>query len=439
MAYGFDPGILLQTQGVQVPDPVKQYATALSLGDLARRGEADQLQLRQARKAADAADAYDAALPGLVQSGFTTDSIVSAINQNPRAAGMILKESDARKKAALDQGKTEAETRKIDSETRKMDLAMVGGMAQSILSNPNSSARDLQTLGGIMQRVGINPGAFGDPSQDPEGWLRGVAGASIDAAKQIELQGQKETRAETARSNRANETLTGLRDAETARYHTGTLNIQGGQLAETRANNLRVDARTRESTAATREATAGHRMDAETQALAKMIDSNALPNLMTSANALDATITKYNKVRDMPGVGMADAAMPPLFRTAEGNKVRAEIQAVANDLLKLYSGGAVTANEAERRATEMMASGQFNETDLRNAWPLVKGRINAAVQNARAGFSPAAVSAYESRGGIKLRPIGSDPAREAVQGAGGPLQQAPAGSGVDWVYTPGGR
>ena len=124
----------------------------------------DDLQIQAAHKAQAAGDAYDAALPGLVQSGFTTDSIVSAINQNPRAAGMILKESDARKKAALDQGKTAAETAKLEGETRKMDLAMVGGMAQSILSNPNSSARDLQTLGGIMQRVGINPAAFGDPS-----------------------------------------------------------------------------------------------------------------------------------------------------------------------------------------------------------------------------------------------------------------------------------
>ena len=289
-----------------------------------------------------------------------------------------------------------------------------------------------------MQRVGINPAAFGDPSQDPQGWLRGVAGASIDAAKQIELAGQAETRSETRRSNLATETLTGARDADTAAFHRGTLGIQGGQLRETIANNQRVDARTRESTAATREATAGHRLDSETQALAKFVDSNALPNLLTSANALDATITKYAKVRDMPGVGPADAAMPPLLRSSEGNKVRAQIQAVANDLLKLYSGGAVTANEAERRATEMMASGQFTETDLRNAWPLVKGRIDAATQNARGGFSPEALSTYEKRGGLKLRPIGSDPAREAVMG-GGPLQQAPAGSGVDWVYTPGAK
>ena len=128
MGYGFDPSMLLQTQGVQVPDPVKMYATSLSLGDLARRGQMDDLQIQAARKAQAAGDAYDAALPGLVQSGFTTDSIVSAINQNPRAAGMILKESDARKKAALDQGKTAAETAKLEGETRKMDLAMVGGM-----------------------------------------------------------------------------------------------------------------------------------------------------------------------------------------------------------------------------------------------------------------------------------------------------------------------
>ena len=353
-------------------------------------------------------DAYDAALPGLVQSGFTTDSIVSAINQNPRAAGMILKESDARKKAALDQGKTAAETAKLEGETRKMDLAMVGGMAQSILSNPSASPRDLQTLGGIMQRVGINPSAFGDPAQDPQGWLRGVAGASIDAAKQLELAGQAETRAETRRHNVTEETLTGSRDQNTARYQQDTLAQQGATLAETRANNLRVDQRARDLAEATRDATRTNRIDSETQALAKFVDQNALPNLLTSANALDATITKYAGARDMPGVGLVDSNKPAWLQSEEGKRVRSQIQAVANDLLKLYSGGAVTSNEAERRATEMMASGAFNENDLRNAWPLVKGRIDAAVQNVKGGFSPDAISTYEKRGGIRMAPVGSN-------------------------------
>lgn len=235
--YGFDPSMLLQTHGVQVPDPVKQYATALSLGDLARRGEAQDLELAQHRKAAAAQDAYDASLPELVRSGFSTDSIVSAINTNPRAAGLILKESDARKKAALDQDKTGAETDKVRAETRKMDLAMVGGMAQSILSNPSASPRDLQTLSGIMTRVGIDPRAFGDASQDPQSWLRSAASASIDAAKQIELAGQADTREETRRHNTAEETLIGNRDANTAAYQRGSLAQQGAVLGETRRHN----------------------------------------------------------------------------------------------------------------------------------------------------------------------------------------------------------
>lgn len=404
MAYGFDPSMLLQTQGVQVPDPVKQYATALSLGDLARRGQMQDMELAQHKRAMDAQDAYDASLPDLVRSGFTTDSIVTAINANPRAAGLILKESDARKKAALDQEKTGAETDKTRAETRKMDLAMVGGMAQSILSNPSAGPRDLQTLGGIMQRVGIDPRAFGDPSQDPQAWLRGVAGSSIDAAKQIELAQAAGRDAETGRHNSETEKQTVIRDKNTADYQTGMLRNAGNVLAETKANNLRVDARSREATEAAR----GNRLDSETQALAKFVDSNALPNLITSASALDATITKYSGARDMPGVGMVDANKPAWLQSEEGKRVRSQIQAVSNDLLKLYSGGAVTANESERRATEMMASGAFNEADLRNAWPLVKGRIDTAIQNVKGGFSPEAIGTYEKRGGIRIAPIGSN-------------------------------
>ena len=45
------------------------------------------MELAQHKRAMDAQDAYDASLPDLVRSGFTTDSIVTAINANPRAAG----------------------------------------------------------------------------------------------------------------------------------------------------------------------------------------------------------------------------------------------------------------------------------------------------------------------------------------------------------------
>lgn len=436
---GFDPSILLGAQGVQVPDPVKQFATTLSLGDLARRGRMGDLEEEQARRGLDAQKSYESALPDLVRSNFSTDAIVNAVTTNPQAAGAILKESDARRKAALDQRKTSADAGKTEAETRKIDLAMVGGMAQAILTNPGAGARDLDTLAGVMSRVGIDPNSFGDRGGNPASWVKAVASSSIDAAKQIELSGAADTRAETGRHNVATEGLTADQQREAARHNRMTEGLTAAGQAQGMTIANMQDARARDLATATREANQGNRIDSQTAALAKFVDSNALPNLLTSANALDATIQKYSGVRDMPGVGMIDANKPNWIQSTEGNKVRSQIQAVANDLLKLYSGGAVTANEAERRATEMMASGTFNETDLRNAWPLVKGRINAAVANARGGFSPEAISTYEQRGGMKLRPIGSDPAREAVQGgSAGPLSAAPAGSGVDFVYTPGG-
>ncbi len=421
MAYGFDPSMLLQTQGVQVPDPVKQYATALSLGDLARRGEAQDLQLRAARKAQDAQDAYDAAAPELVRRNFSTDAVVDMVTANPRAAGIILKESDARRKAALDQEKTGAETDKVKAETRKLDLAVVGGMAQSILSNERAGPRDLQTLASQMQRMGIDPRAFGDPSQDPQAWLRGVAGASIEAAKQIELAGAQQTRDETARHNRAEEGLTSTRDQNTAAYQRGTLAQQGATLAETRRHN---------------QATEGLQGAGNTrQGVVELRkEFNGLPEVQ----AYKAAVPMVESARKAPNTTAGDLdVIYAVGKALDPNSVVREGE--LNLVLK-------TGSPLERVLGSMgyvIGQGRLSPQQRQKLLNMLDNRVGELGRQygaARTTYEKAADANGLPKDQIFVDIPRADPARAAVLGGGasGPLQPAPAGSGVDYVYTPGG-
>jgi hypothetical protein len=283
------------------------------------------------------------------------------------------------------------------------------------------------------QRLGFDPEMLNPPDgADPLQYFQSVAQQSLTRAQQLDAQDKATQRAETGRHNLATEGLTAAGHGVTMRgQDLGAQVSREGHGVQRRGQDM-VNARSIDATAATREATSGTKLNAETQALAKFVDGNALPNLITSANALDSTIRQY-RGKDIPGVG-ATGLLPPLLTTAEGKLVRSKVQGVSNDLLKLYSGGAVTLNEAERRAVEMMASGTFTDDDLRNAWPLVKGRIDAAVANVRGGFSPEAIDTYQRRGGLKLAPIGSQDNQ--------PISNAPAppkrGQVVDgWLFNGG--
>lgn len=420
---GFDVGMLLNTRGIAPPDPVEQFARMQSLGELARRGRMGALEEEETRRSIGAKRAYEEGLPALMAADFSADSLAQFARDNPQAAVLALKEGEARRKARLDAAKTDAETKKALSSVRKEDLSILGGLAQSVLTRQDAGPQEYAAVAGIMQRMGYDPRSFGDVSGDPRRWLESVASSSIDAAKQVEFAGQRESRAETKRSNEARELHNKAVLAETTRGNdlSARTRLQAANIAASASmeNAQATRDAARENASAARDAARTAKISGETTALSKQLEAVSLPNLMTSAGALDQTISKYEQ--GIPGVGPVSSRIPVLLQGPEGNKVRSQIQAVSNDLLRLYSGGAVTANEAERRATEMMAAGNFSAEDLRNAWPLVRGRINAAIRNVRAGYDPETVSIYEQRGGLKLQPIG---------------ESETTGGGVDFVYKP---
>lgn len=163
--------------------------------------------------------------------------------------------------------------------------------------------------------------------------------------------------------------------------------------------------------------------------LSSQLDKENFPGLLSTTRRLNDTLSKYSPT-DVPGVGYAkNLGLANFFLSEEGKLVKSQVQAVANDLLKLYSGGAVTMNEGQRRTVEQMSSGAFGPQDLYNAWPTVVERVNAVAGNRSAGVTPEALQEYSRRpGALKLDPI------TPTKGRQGPAQQ----SGVV-VRTPDGQ
>ena len=214
---------------------------------------------------------------------------------------------------------------------------------------------------------------------------------------------------ETARRNLVTEGLTKEQQAEQRRHNQQTefFTKRGQDISnetQRRGQDL-TNERARELAQINREAVAGSKLETQTQGLAKMVDSQSLPNLSATMRQLNATLEKYANTKDIPGVGYVEGFVPWFMQSADGKAVRAQVQGVANDLLKLYSGGAVTLNEAERRQVEMMASGGYTEQDLYVGWPLLVSRYNESIANIQGGYSPAAVDLYRQRGGRAMEPI----------------------------------
>ena len=169
------------------------------------------------------------------------------------------------------------------------------------------------------------------------------------------------------------------------------------------------------------------RVDRGVTAFANELQQNKVPGLASSMTAANSLLKQYEDKPDIPGIGAVEgsAMLPNLFRGKESNNVRSALQAVANDLLNMYSGLAVTLPESERRELEQMRRGDFKEADFRNAWPRTVERYNGVVGNLTAGASPEVRRQYGSRpGAMRLDPI--EPAFKPKAA----MSAAPASSGV---------
>jgi hypothetical protein len=107
------------------------------------------------------------------------------------------------------------------------------------------------------------------------------------------------------------------------------------------------------------------------------------------AKQVDDLLTKY-KDSDIPGVG-------PLGRYSVGDeavRMQNTMQIPMTILLKAYSGGAVTDAEFERMEKVFGMNWKSTDDDFRQAWKLLKDRVEASKRNIVKGYKPDVYKSY---------------------------------------------
>lgn len=172
------------------------------------------------------------------------------------------------------------------------------------------------------------------------------------------------------------------------------------------------------------------KLSEDAQKLSKQ--SEDLTNLVAGTRRLNEQLGLYAQkgANNIPGIGygtdisVLGLDVSGLAIGEEGKANRSMVKNVANELLRLASGQAVTINEAQRQQLSNMASGNYSERDFLNAWEnVILPKVNEAVANVGAGYSPQVKERYGSQGGrIDFSAPFQPPARSKPQaGPGGNL------------------
>lgn len=142
-----------------------------------------------------------------------------------------------------------------------------------------------------------------------------------------------------------------------------------------------------------------------TQKLSKQ--SEDLTNLVSGVRELTGALAPYMASgKNIPGVGYgtnisaAGVDLSGAFLGKEGKANRSLVRNVSNELLRLASGQAVTMGETERQNLALMATGNYSEEDFLNALRnVIIPKVNEAVANVGAGYTPEIKSRYRDQGG----------------------------------------
>lgn len=142
-----------------------------------------------------------------------------------------------------------------------------------------------------------------------------------------------------------------------------------------------------------------------TQKLSKQ--SEDLTNLVSGVRELTGALAPYMASgKNIPGVGYgtnisaAGIDLSGALLGKEGKANRSLVRNVSNELLRLASGQAVTIGETERQNLALMATGNYSEDDFLNALQnVIIPKVNEAVANVGAGYTPEIKSRYRDQGG----------------------------------------
>jgi uncharacterized protein YggU (UPF0235/DUF167 family) len=142
-----------------------------------------------------------------------------------------------------------------------------------------------------------------------------------------------------------------------------------------------------------------------TQKLSKQ--SEDLTNLVSGVRELTGALAPYLATgKNIPGVGYGTnisalgVDLSGAFIGKEGKANRSLVRNVSNELLRLASGQAVTMGETERQNLALMATGNYSEEDFLNALRnVIIPKVNEAVANVGAGYTPEIKNRYRDQGG----------------------------------------
>lgn len=144
-------------------------------------------------------------------------------------------------------------------------------------------------------------------------------------------------------------------------------------------------------------------IDKGADALAGDFEKTGLAGLAGEISKLKTKVDSYGD-NNLPAVGGLEALTPGIFLDQDGTDMRALVSEVHNAILKARSGGAVTPQESDRLLRELGTGPWSGDKNFKAGLKNTVDALNERINNATAGANPAALRAYQKRGGT-VKPI----------------------------------
>lgn len=226
--------------GVVLPDPYERQQRQMSLAQAADTRKITQMKLDEyAREQVEKRGIGDA-IGGIKNLDDDADVMRVLQSAPTEARAGIAKYINEQRKARADARKASATADETQFDVLRKKNAIVGGVAQVLLDNPNVSEQDFRAAAANLSRMGLK-GDFilPPPGVDPRAHLQQIVGAATDADKQIQQRMQA------------------ARDAETKRFHTNSNALDEARLTETARNHRALEGNAAARLAVERTASAG--------------------------------------------------------------------------------------------------------------------------------------------------------------------------------------
>ena len=428
--------------GVELPDPAAEMTRGYSLSNLARQNRAgaqdeqDKARMRQAQ--IDAAQGL-----ALAQSQGWDSAIQQTMQKNPDAGSLLLKLRKDDEGAQIDRDYKRAQTGKLTAETanegmsaKEKGVKIVGSMASAIAQSQGpitemqaqqllAQARHVGTPKEILDLAPNNPDEF-------KQWATGLAAAATDPKAQAEIwKIRTETPAHVAQMQGAARSSNASADAAPINAQSSRISANASaQQAGTSAQRLAFD---RE-----KETRMGGRADPAIMNMELKLGDDyraQSKGFVETAGALNKAKAALATADTNPGSALA--AGTAFMKILDPNSVVRESEL----------GMALNASGWFDRAANIaqtMKSGKVMT-------PQQKDNLGAAIDDLWAEAT-SVQRKVDSTYGSRVKQYGGAPERvlmdlgqndaptpKASAGGGAVFKKAPAGSGVDYVYTPKGR